>query len=69
LKTTVLEKMQILQAELPPPISQEKIVMAAVPFNVPVITPDNLVAEEDEMKPVETLENVQIGNAHVEGIE
>ncbi len=49
--------------------SARKIVVAAERYNVPVITPDELVAEEDEMKPVEALENVQIGNAHVEGIE
>lgn len=53
---------------LPPP-PQEKIVVAAERYNVPVITPDKLVAEEDEMKPVEALENVQIANAHVEGVE
>jgi protein TonB len=53
---------------LPPP-PQEKIVVAAERYNVPVITPDKLVAEEDEMKPVEALENVQIGNAHLEGVE
>ncbi|OYU54197.1 MAG: energy transducer TonB [Chitinophagaceae bacterium BSSC1] len=53
---------------LPPP-PKEKIVVAAERYNVPVITPDKLVAEEDEMKPVEALENVQIGNEHVEGVE
>jgi protein TonB len=55
--------------ELPPPPPQKKVVVAAERYNVPVISPDNLVSEEEEMKPVETFENVQIGNAHVEGVE
>ena len=62
-------KEQPLEKEIPPPPPKQKIVVAAERYNVPVITPDQLVAEEDEMKPVEALENVQIGNAHVEGLE
>jgi periplasmic protein TonB len=54
---------------LPPPPPKQKIVVAAERYNVPVITPDKLVAEEDEMKPVNDLEKVQIGNEHVEGAE
>ncbi len=60
---------KIKEKELPPPPPKEKIVVAAERYNVPVITPDKLVAEEDEMKPVNDLEKVQIGNAHVEGVE
>lgn len=57
------------EKELPPPPPQKKVVVAAERYNAPVITPDKMVSEEDEMKPVEALENVQIGNAHVEGVE
>lgn len=57
------------EKELPPPPPKEKIVVAAERYNAPVITPDKLVDEEDEMKPVEALENVQIANTHVEGVE
>lgn len=60
---------KIKEKELPPPPPKEKIVVAAERYNVPVITPDKLVPEEDEMKPVNDLEKVQIGNAHVEGAE
>ncbi len=67
----VLDPFKVEEKEKPisPPPPQERIVVAAERYNVPVITPDQLVAEEDEMKPVEALENVQIGNAHVEGVE
>lgn len=67
----VLDPFKVEEKEkpIPPPPPQEKLVVAVERYNVPVITPDNLVSEEDEMKPVETLENIQIGNAHVEGVE
>lgn len=67
----VLDPFKVEEKEkpIPTPPPQEKTVVAAERYNVPVITPDQLVTEEDEMKPVEALENVQIGNAHVEGIE
>lgn len=55
--------------ELPPPPQKVEQVVAAERYNAPVITPDNLVSEEDEMKPVEAFENVQIANHHVEGVE
>ena len=67
----VLDPFKVEEKEkpIPPPPPQERIVVASERYNVPVITPDQLVAEEDEMKPVEALENVQIGNAHVEGVD
>ena len=67
----VLDPFKVEEKEkpIPPPPPQEKLVVATERYNVPVITPDQLVAEEDEMKPVEALENIQIGNSHVEGVE
>lgn len=60
---------KIKEKLLPPPPPVEKPVLATERYNVPVITPDKDVAEEDQMKPVEALENVHIGNAHVAGEE
>jgi periplasmic protein TonB len=67
----VLDPFKVEEKEkpIPPPPPQEKFIVAAERYNVPVISPDNLVSEEDEMKPIETFDNVQIGNAHVEGVE
>jgi periplasmic protein TonB len=53
--------------EMIPPKPIEKIVATEV-YNAPLIVPDKDVPPDDEMKPVDALENVNIGNTHVDGV-
>lgn len=51
------------------PIVQKKIEqqVATERHNVPLIVPDDKVMPEDEIKDIDELENVKIGNKHLEG--
>lgn len=53
------------------PIFQKRVEqrIATERYNVPIITPDKEVNPEMEMKEIESLENIKIGNQHQEGKE
>lgn len=54
--------------EIIPPKPKERVVATEV-YNAPLIVPDNEVPPEEEMLPIEALENVNIGNKHIEGVD
>ena len=49
----------------PPKVEKKQI--ATEQYNAPIITPDKDVKPEEELKEIDALESVKIGNQHIEG--
>jgi protein TonB len=56
------KKQEIIE---PPKVEKKQI--ATEQYNAPVITPDKDVKPEEELKEIEALETVKIGNQHIDG--